>query len=105
MKPIKSLIKLAVAPALAVGFIGCSSAEHLKSLDKAQINDSIPAGVDFYEHVTSIWQQQHPLTAEFSRYGQFNILSDTNEVRVKNLVLGLADSNPCLLYTSPSPRD
>ena len=94
MKPIKSLIKLAVAPALAVGFIGCSSAEHLKSLDKAQINDSIPAGVDFYEHVTSIWQQQHPLTAEFSRYGQFNILSDTNEVRVKNLVLGLADSNP-----------
>ncbi|MBO4944867.1 MAG: M13 family metallopeptidase [Muribaculaceae bacterium] len=73
---------------------GCSSTEHLKSLDKAQINDSIPAGVDFYEHVTQRWQQAHPLTAEFSRYGQFNILNDTNEVRVKNLVLGLAATNP-----------
>lgn len=93
MKSIKTILAMAIIPAVA-GMTGCSSTEHLKSLDKAQINDSIPAGVDFYEHVTQRWQQAHPLTAEFSRYGQFNILNDTNEVRVKNLVLGLAATNP-----------
>ncbi|MDE7471582.1 MAG: M13 family metallopeptidase [Paramuribaculum sp.] len=90
----KTILALAVAPAIAIGLGSCSTAEHLKSLDKAQINDSIPAGTDFYEHVTARWQEAHPLTAEFSRYGQFNILSDTNEVRVKDLVLGLAETNP-----------
>ena len=86
---------MAIAAATALGLAGCSaSSEHLKSLDAGLINDSIPAGTDFYEHITQRWQQAHPLTAEYARYGQFNILNDSSEQRVKDIVTGLAATNP-----------
>ena len=75
----------------------CSSGdnrEHLKSLDTAYFNDSIAPGEDFYAHTTEGWQKAHPLTAEYSRYGQFNVLNDEAERRVKEIVTGLADQNP-----------
>lgn len=68
--------------------------EHLKSLDPKEIDNTIPAGQDFYQHVTSIWQKNHPLTDEYARYGKFNILGDTSEARVKEIVLNLGASNP-----------
>ena len=68
--------------------------EHLKSIDKAYVNDSIAPGDDFYAYVTDGWQKAHPLTGEYSRYGQFNILNDESERRVKEIVTGLADKNP-----------
>ncbi len=44
--------------------------------------------------MTSIWQKNHPLTDEYARYGKFNILGDTSEARVKEIVLNLGASNP-----------
>ena len=86
---------MALATATAFGLASCStSTEHLKSLDASLINDSIPAGTDFYEHVTERWQKAHPLTAEYSRYGQFNVLNDSSENRVKEIITGLAATNP-----------
>jgi putative endopeptidase len=80
---------LAVADATAV-----MAKEHLKSLNPEYFDKETPAGTDFYRHVNRGWQESHPLTAEFSRYGQFNILSDSSEIRVKNIVLNLGASNP-----------
>ena len=74
--------------------LGASAQEHLHSLDASQIDSSIKPGTDFYGHVNHKWQQANPLTPEHARYGKFDILSDTSEMRVKNLVLGLAESNP-----------
>ncbi len=74
--------------------VGASAQEHLHSLDAKQIDNSIAPGTDFYRHVNKKWQDANPLTPEHARYGKFNVLSDTSEVRVKNLVLGLAASDP-----------
>ncbi|MDE5685176.1 MAG: M13 family metallopeptidase, partial [Paramuribaculum sp.] len=87
-----SKIILAVSVGLAANSL--SAQEHLKSLDPAQIDNSIPAGTDFYRHVNSKWQKANPLTPEHSRYGKFDVLSDTSEQRVKNIVLNLAATNP-----------
>lgn len=73
---------------------GANAQEHLHSLDAKQIDNSIPAGTDFYRHVNKKWQDANPLTPEHARYGKFNVLSDTSEMRVKNLVLGLAATDP-----------
>lgn len=73
---------------------GLMAQEHLKSLDANQIDNSIPAGTDFYHHVNAKWQKANPLTAEHARYGKFNVLSDSSEQRVKNIVLNLAATNP-----------
>jgi len=71
-----------------------ASAEHLKSLNTDYFDNSIPVGTDFYHHVNKGWQEAHPLTPEHARYGQFNILNDLNEQRIKDIVLNLGSTNP-----------
>jgi putative endopeptidase len=83
------IASLTIADATAV-----MGKEHLKSLNPEYFDQNTPAGQDFYRHVNRGWQEAHPLTAEFSRYGQFNILNDSSEIRVKNIVLNLGASNP-----------
>lgn len=81
--------------AMALMIPGAISAqEHLKSLDASQIDNSIPAGTNFYGHVNAKWQKANPLTPEHSRYGKFNVLSDSSQQRVKNIVLNLGATNP-----------
>ena len=81
---------------IAAGAISsCSTKpEHLKSLNKDYVDESVRPGDDFYTYVNKGWMEAHPLTDEYSRYGQFNVLNDENEKRVKEIVLGLADTNP-----------
>lgn len=74
--------------------LSAQAEEHLKSLNKAYIDASISPKTDFYHHVNRGWQEAHPLTAQDARYGQFNILTDSSNNRVKNIVLGLAATNP-----------
>jgi putative endopeptidase len=74
--------------------MGAYAVEHLKSVDASLIDNSIVPGVDFYDHVTKGWQLAHPLTAEYARFGQFNVLSDQAQDRVKEIVLNLGATNP-----------
>lgn len=69
-------------------------AEYLCSLHKDGIEDAISPKEDFYHHVNKRWMEAHPLTGEYSRYGQFNILSDSSDNRVRRIVTGLAAKNP-----------
>lgn len=93
----KSLhIALAFAATAVVAATGCqgSRSEHMKSLNQAYFDTTVTAGEDFYTFVNSGWEKAHPLTAEHARYGQFNILNDSSEERVKQLILHLGDRNP-----------
>ena len=82
------------AAAVLMSSMSLAAQEHLYSVDASLISDSIPAGSDFYGYVNRGWQLANPLTPEHARYGKFNVLADSSQVRVKNLVLGLADTNP-----------
>lgn len=87
--------KIALALLASAGISSTAMAEeHLKSVNPAYIDNAISVGDDFYQHVNHGWQQAHPLTAEYSRYGQFNVLSDEAERRVKDIVTNLAATNP-----------
>lgn len=68
--------------------------EHLKSLDKNGIDPNVAASEDFYQHVNKGWVESHPLTPEYARYGQFNILNDSSNNRVRRIVTNLAKTNP-----------
>ena len=56
------LLALAAAPAAAQ-----NSPEHLKSLSKEGIDNSVSPRQDFYRHVNDTWMKDHPLTPEYSR--------------------------------------
>lgn len=87
--------KILFSAAMAVAVcISAGAQEHLKSLNKSYVDPTTPAKTDFYKHVNKGWMDAHPLTPEHARYGQFNILNDSSEVRVKNIVLGLAATKP-----------
>ncbi len=84
-----------IAFAMTIALTGCTSqTEHLKSLNPDYFDKDTPVGEDFYRHVNRGWQEAHPLTDEYARYGNFNILADSAEVRVRDLVLGLSATNP-----------
>lgn len=83
---------------LLVALAGIPSAmcaqEHLKSLDKNGFDKNVAASEDFYQHVNKGWMESHPLTPEYARYGQFNILNDSSNNRVRRIVTNLAKKNP-----------
>lgn len=68
--------------------------QHLKSLDSKGIDKTVSPKEDFYQYVNNEWVKSHPLTAEYSRYGQFNILQDSSNNRVRRIVTGLKEKNP-----------
>lgn len=68
--------------------------EHTKSLDVKGLDNTVSPKTDFFHHVNNKWQKDHPLTPEYSRYGQFNILNDSSNNRVKRIVTGLSATNP-----------
>lgn len=90
-KNIKALLLLSVA---AFSLQQAAAEEHLKSVNPSYIDTSIAPGEDFYNYATKGWQIANPLTPEYAVYTQFNALADKAEEDVKNIVLGLADSNP-----------
>ena len=81
---------------LTVAFTGCkgNKTEHLASLNTDYIDTTVMPGTDFYTHVNKGWMDAHPLTAEHARYGQFNILNDSSENRVRDLIQNLGASDP-----------
>lgn len=91
MKLFKSAL-LALA-ALCAGSTAYAT-EHMKSLNPDFFDKTTSAGEDFYKFVNQGWMEANQLTPEYSRYGQFNILTDSSNNRIKNIVLNLAASNP-----------
>ncbi|MCH5231700.1 MAG: hypothetical protein J1F43_07900, partial [Muribaculaceae bacterium] len=85
----KLLFSLAI---LAAG-CGILQAEHLKSLNGNGLDKNVKPGEDFYLFVNQEWMNEHPLTPEYSRYGQFNVLQDSSNNRVKRIVTNLSKTN------------
>lgn len=91
MKLFKSALLALVA--LCAGSTAYAT-EHMKSLNPDFFDKTTSAGEDFYKFVNQGWMDANQLTPEYSRYGQFNILTDSSNNRIKNIVLNLAASNP-----------
>ncbi len=89
------LFKIALTSMMALGIFSIANAEeHMKSLNAEYFDLETSAGTDFYQFVNKGWMEANPLTPEHSRYGQFNILSDSSDNRVKSIVINLAATNP-----------
>ena len=62
-----------------------TSGLHLEFMDT-----TAKPGTDFYQFATGGWQKLNPLPAEYSRYGSFDQLAETNQKRINELVETLA---------------
>ena len=63
----------------------CCGEKKTPALNPANFDESYALNDDFYEHFTAGWQRNNPLTPEYSRFGAFDMLRQSNELRVKEL--------------------
>ncbi len=57
-----------------------------KSVNLANLDTTVAAGADFYQYACGGWMKGHPLKPEFSRYGVFEQLMETNREQLRALV-------------------
>lgn len=57
--------------------------------NRANLDETVKPGVDFYQYACGGWMKANPLTAEYSRYGVFDQLGELNRKQVHDLVMGL----------------
>lgn len=85
LKAILPVLSLAASAAMA----------QTSGIDKANMNVEAKPGTDFFEYATGGWRKAHPLTQEYTRYGQFNYLHEENQKQIRSLIEELsAQSQP-----------
>ena len=79
----KTFIMLASAMLLAA----CSTRqeERVPAIDLSNLDTTVTPGTDFYQFSTGGWQKNHPLGAEYARFGSFDQLRETNVERLNDL--------------------
>ncbi len=85
----------------------CSAAEPaLKSgIDRANFDDSIKPGDNFYEYVNGNWIKQNPIPPEYSRWGAFPKLRDDNLIALHEILDGLVKDSSSLNDEERKLRD
>ncbi len=54
------------------------------------MDTTVSAGTDFFRYACGGWNDAHPLTAEYSRYGTFDELFENSQKQLRELIEGLA---------------
>ncbi len=68
------------------------AAESVPAIDPTNFDESIALNEDFYQYATDGWQKKNPLTAEYARYGVFEVLAKSNEERINELFSAMQQS-------------
>lgn len=71
---------------------GGGKKESTPAINPDNFDKSYALNDDFYEHFTAGWQKNNPMPAEYSRFGAFDLLRQSNEMRVKELFAELEQS-------------
>ncbi len=58
----------------------------VKKFDIANLDTTAVPGNDFYQYATGGWAKANPMKDEYSRYGSFEQLAETNQEQVKGLI-------------------
>ena len=72
---------------------GCNTRQaEVPAIDRANFDESVALNDDFYQYATGGWQAANPLKPEFARYGTFDRLRESNEIRLNDLFADIAKS-------------
>ena len=69
-----------------------SASGYEEAFDPGSMNLSAKPGDDFYEYAEGAWIKSHPVPADKSRYGEFDIAADRTYDRVKTIVESAANN-------------
>ena len=84
------VVLAAVVMAAMSGCAGQKEAKSSSGIDLANMDTTVLAGDDFFRYACGGWNDAHPLTAEYSRYGTFDMLLENSQKQLRELIEGLA---------------
>lgn len=88
-----NFLPLGVVCLMSFGTVAPVSGQTQKSgLNLANLDKTAKPGTDFYQFACGGWMKNHPLTAEYSRFGTFDMLAENNRNQLKGLILKLAEN-------------
>ena len=84
---------VAVAAFALTAMASCTGQKGVQStsgIDLANMDTTVAPGQDFFRYACGGWNDSHPLTAEYSRYGSFDMLAETNQKQLRELIESFA---------------
>ena len=60
-----------------------------RGVDRANLDETVKPGDDFYDYACGGWMKANPLKPEYSRFGTFDQLAELNRQQVHDLIMGL----------------
>ena len=86
----KRILPVAMFSALLLA--GCNEQKSAKEvgIDLANMDTTASVGTDFYQYACGGWIKNHPLTAQYSTFGVFNVLDEQNKTRLNELIGDIA---------------
>ena len=90
------LLKCWPVLAMCVMAAGCNEkkeAVQTSGINLANLDTTVMPGTSFYQYSCGGWIKSHPLPAEYSRFGSFDILAENNRAQLKELIVELASKN------------
>ena len=73
-------------------FAGSGPNDSGKGLDTKNIDPSVSPAVDFYQYAIGTWLKNNPIPDEYSRWGSFEILAETNNNILKEILEAAANN-------------
>ena len=102
IKRVICLFAFGIALIIALNLVAFGSSEtsmgnttisgYEKAFDPWSMNLSVKPGDDFYEYVNGAWIKSHPLPADKSKYGEFEIVDDRTYDHIKKIVESAANN-------------
>ena len=76
---------ICVAVAIIFAFFYTKEKTMITGIKQENMDLTIIPGDDFFEYATLGWQKSHPIPDDYTRYGSFEILANTNLERVREI--------------------
>lgn len=90
MKKITMVAALAVAALAADAQAPAAAQGAVHGVNKADMDMSVRSGDDFYQYAGGGWLKANPMKPEYSSYGVFNDLAETNRKQIRELFENLS---------------